>query len=134
VRCWGRWKAEERRKDETRLRQTLSDAQQELQRDVDLRQAQANHKNAADALRAFELERVKWMDQVMQQRWIQDGDKCTRVFFKSFRGLSASVNRDQLYLRRSATTAGRMGRNCCSCGTTFQELNGNQPGSERTRA
>lgn len=88
VRHWGKEKAKLKKLQETQLRSTYSTAQQNMPQDPIL---QANLSTAAQALHDLENTRAAWMDSVIQARWMADGDRCTRLFFKSFQHMSKAT-------------------------------------------
>lgn len=45
---------------------------------------------ASERLSHFDIEQAAWVDQIIQARWLEDSDRCSKMFFKSFKGLSAS--------------------------------------------
>lgn len=87
-RCWGKQKAHERKLEEAGLRQDLGQQQQALEDNPSDISVQARLQVAVEALKEFERAKVEWMDHILQARWISDGDKCTQLFFKSFKGLA----------------------------------------------
>lgn len=43
-----------------------------------------------ELLSDFDVAKAIWVDQILQERWLQDGDKGSKLFFKTFRGLAAA--------------------------------------------
>lgn len=97
VRAWGKRKAQERRLREDGLRRQLSKAQLLLERDPDSHEAQTGMVEALANLKLFEKARESWMAEVTQSKWINQGDRCSKAFFKSFRGLSASSEIHEIF-------------------------------------
>lgn len=44
----------------------------------------------ADQKLACEKGQADWVDQALQARWLVDGDRCTKLFYKNFKSLAAS--------------------------------------------
>lgn len=59
-----------------------------LERDPDNDLMQRKVFAASDSLPLFEKERADWVDQAIQARWLVDGDRCTTLFFKNFKGMA----------------------------------------------
>lgn len=89
-RAWGKRKATERRAKLALLQSRLTVAQLALElhpEQIDLQQAV---QIALENLTAFDKAKAEWVEQSIQSRWLADGDRCSKLFFKSFKGLSAS--------------------------------------------
>lgn len=46
----------------------------------------------AEELRSFDEAKAKWINYILCSRWNFDGNKCTKLSFKSFRELSKATN------------------------------------------
>jgi hypothetical protein len=68
-----------------------------LEKDPQLNFAQDEHKRAVNQLDEFLEEQVKWERDILQSRWIADGDTCSRAFFQNFRSLAASTQIDEIF-------------------------------------
>ncbi|CAM6090846.1 unnamed protein product [Calypogeia fissa] len=97
VRCRGKRKALERRLRENILRDNFSRAQLGLEADPQSAEAQVQFQKTADSLQDFEREKARWVDETLQAWWISDGDKCSKIFFKTFKGLSMNTEIHQMY-------------------------------------
>lgn len=82
---------------ESILRVAVSRAQLELERHPQSLEVQMIRQAAIDALKQFELTKSSWMDYILQSRWISVGDKCSRLFFKSFKGMATELEIQQIF-------------------------------------
>lgn len=46
---------------------------------------------SAEKIKEFESRKAEWADSIIQARWIKDGDKCSRLFFRSFKQMSKAT-------------------------------------------
>lgn len=95
--CWGKKKSHERKMREVELRHELDLQQLALELNQKDFTAQAKLQLAVDALKEFERFWVERMDHILQTRWISDGDKCTQLFFRSFKGLAVDMEIHQVF-------------------------------------
>lgn len=51
---------------------------------------------AREALLTFCAARANWADLVMQSRWLTDGDRGMKLFYKTFKGMTAAKEIDEL--------------------------------------
>lgn len=96
-RCWGKRLAAERRICLEILQNHLSAAQIALEGDPDNLILQANLIEAREAVNTFNVSQAKWVDSVLQARWIADGDRSTKTFFRQFKGLAAKKEIPELF-------------------------------------
>lgn len=89
-RCWGKRRAKERKARLLGLRHCLAQAQQRLEANPGDEITQGEVQAAEECLTQFEKAKADWVDQTLQARWIMDGDKGTKLFFKNFRSLATS--------------------------------------------
>lgn len=87
-RCWGKRRAVERRAHLTALQARLARAQLALEASPSDSILQQEVQVAVELLGSFEKDNATWVDQVLQERWISEGDRGTRLFFKSFKSMS----------------------------------------------
>lgn len=72
------------------LQQRLSWAQRLLEAHPNDKASQGVVLAAEESLTLFEKSRADWVDQTLQARWLLDGDRCTKLFFKNFKSLATS--------------------------------------------
>lgn len=89
-RCWGKRRALEKRSRWTRLQARLSLAQTSLERDPTSLDTQAEIAEISEQLNTLDSKQADWVERVMQARWLADGDKGSKIFFKSFKNLATS--------------------------------------------
>lgn len=89
-RTWGKRRALERRQRREILQSWVTRAQLALERHPESGSLQHELAEARETLQALDVGLASWMDKVMQARWISEGDKCSKVFFKSFKSLASS--------------------------------------------
>lgn len=89
-RCWGKRRAKERRQRLQALQQSLALAQLSLESAPDDPQLQTEVCSARETLAQFNSARARWVDLVIQARWMDDGDRGTKLFYKSFRSMAAA--------------------------------------------
>jgi hypothetical protein len=97
VRCWGKQKAVERKKKENVLRQAVHCAQKELEVNIGSTSVQEELRVALEALQEFKEEHVKWVESITQETFLKDGDRCSKVYFKTFRGLASATEIHSIY-------------------------------------
>lgn len=63
-----------------------------LSLESDLHNAELQQKvfEARELLLIFNATHAKWVDQVIQARWMADGDRGTKLFYKSFKGMATA--------------------------------------------
>lgn len=88
-RCWGKRRASERKARVNTLQARLAAAQTALETLPDSVILQTEVQTAIDHLSSFEKEKAQWTDQILQERWLAEGDRGTRLFFKSFKNMSS---------------------------------------------
>lgn len=91
-RCWGKRRALERKARHSALQDRLTKAQLALEAAPEVPALQQEAHVAADLVRSLEKEKAAWVDQILQERWMAEGDRGTKLFFKSFKGMSAGKN------------------------------------------
>lgn len=89
-RCWGKRRAEERKARLNSLRSNLARAQTALEATPTSIHSQAEVQVAVERLCSFEKEKASWVDQILQERWLADGDRGTTLFFKSFKNMATA--------------------------------------------
>lgn len=72
------------------LQARVNRAQIALQLHPDSPSNQKELAEARDMLQSLETGAAAWVDQVMQARWVAEGDKCTKLFFKSFKSMASA--------------------------------------------
>lgn len=95
-RCWGKRMAQERRIWLDILQSRVTAAQLNLELDLGNVGLQAELGLAREHLSSFSAGHAKWVDSVIQARWIEAGDKSTKMFFKQFKGLAAAKDIPEL--------------------------------------
>lgn len=89
-RCWGKRMACERRIRLDALQSVVAAAQLELERDPENILHQAALATAREVLNSFTSMQARWVDSIIQARWAEDGDRCSRIFFKQFKSLASA--------------------------------------------
>lgn len=89
-RCWGKRRAKERRQRLEGLQHALTTAQLRLERSPDDPFIQAEVDAARENLTQFNSAKARWVDSVIQARWMEDGDRGSKLFYKSFRSMAAA--------------------------------------------
>lgn len=87
-RCWGKRRAKEKKERQLLLQARVHRAQLELEAQPDSPTLQQALMEAKSMLQALDKGLASWVDQVIQARWAADGDRCTKIFFKSFKSLA----------------------------------------------
>lgn len=87
-RWWGKKKAKERQLQRILLQERVRQAQLHLEADPQDLERQAVLQLALEDVSNLEAEKSAWMDFVMQSRWITGGEKCSKTFFQSFKGIA----------------------------------------------
>lgn len=89
-RCWGKRRAKEKRQRREVLQARVKRAQIALEFQPDSPTIQLELREAREMLQALDHGMATWTDQVIQARWIADGDSSSKLFYKSFKSMSAS--------------------------------------------
>jgi hypothetical protein len=97
TRCWGKRKAARRREKGARLRKCLGNAQLRLEQNPQLLEAQTELDHASDRVTEHDRQQDRWREEILQARYIEEGDKCSKIFFKSFRSLAKSTKLHEIY-------------------------------------
>lgn len=91
TRTWGKHRRHHKRCEEKILRQRFEAAQLQLQSDCQNPIFQEELSEARVALQAYDIQQAKWMDDILQQRWIRGRDKCSQIFFSTFKKKSSEI-------------------------------------------
>lgn len=89
-RCWGKRRAKEHKALALALRERLARAQLALEQSPDSAHLQTEVLEATEHLTNFDKEKATWVDQIIQDRWLADGDRGSKLFFKTFKGMSSA--------------------------------------------
>lgn len=74
----------------TSLRNGLARAQSALETPPTSIPLQSVVQVAAELLCSFEKDKVSWVDQILQEWWLADGDRGMTLFFKSFKNMATA--------------------------------------------
>jgi hypothetical protein len=96
ARCWGKQRALDKHKREICLQEIVAAAQIKLWEDPDSELAQEDLRSAEEKLRELDTARTKWVDDIMQARWIGSGDKCSKPYFTSLKGMATLTERHKI--------------------------------------
>lgn len=83
-RTWGKRRAQDKSAYREGLQAVVHRAQLALERNPDSRHIQVELVEAKERLKALDCGLASWIDQVIQERWAADGDRSTKLFFKSW--------------------------------------------------
>lgn len=86
------------------LQSVLGAAQLGLEQDPGDPMLQTQVAEARDALTSFCSTKARWVDSVIQARWMADGDKSTKLFHKTFRSLAVAKTIPELTTPSGTTT------------------------------
>lgn len=111
---WGKRKAQEQKARLIALQAKLAKAQTTLELDPDHLGLQQEVKIATEWLGNFDKAKATWVEQNIQAHWLQDGDRCLKRFFKSFKGLYSSKQILALFDEENTLAT--------SCGTSWEEM------------
>lgn len=89
-RCWGKRRALEKRQCLEHLQQLLGAAQLCLEADPENAALHMKVFEARELLLVFNATHAKWVDQVIQARWMADGNRGSKLFYKSFKGMATT--------------------------------------------
>lgn len=89
--------AQERRVRLDALQSRVAAAQLELEQDPENVGLQGALSLAREHLTSFNAGHAKWVDSIIQARWIEAGDKSSKLFFKQFKGLAAAKDIPELF-------------------------------------
>lgn len=89
-RCWGKCRAAERKAREVALQSRLSRAQAALEGAPASISLQLEVQEVVALLSSFDKEKAEWVDTILQERWLKDGDRGTKLFFKNFKNMSSA--------------------------------------------
>lgn len=89
-RCWGKRRAKEKKQRQEILQARVQRAQLALEQNPDSIQHQLVLDQSREMLLALDKGLASWVDQVIQARWAADGDRCSKLFFKSFKSMASS--------------------------------------------
>lgn len=87
----GKNRRDHRRREEAALRRRFGEAQLQLQSDPQHLPFQDELSAAHQALLEYDLLQAQWMDNLLQQRWLRGGDKCSRIFFSTLNLFSSET-------------------------------------------
>lgn len=96
-RAWGKQKARERRSCRRLLQDRVGRAQLQLETDPLDQLVQEELRDALDELTRLEEDKAKWVEFVLQSRWIKGGEKCSKTFFQSFKGLAVDSEIHEIF-------------------------------------
>lgn len=88
-RCWEKRMAKERRFRLEGLQACMTKAQLELEVDPNNATSQLNVLLTKEALLTFCAAQANWVELIMQSRWLMEGNRGTKLFYKSFKSLAA---------------------------------------------
>lgn len=89
-RCFGKRRVQQRKERIDRLQHCLASAQLALEGNPESLRLQQAVAEARVALEAFDKAKADWVDQILQEKWLTEGDRGTKMFHKSFKGLSSA--------------------------------------------
>lgn len=96
-RCWGKRMAQERRLRLDALQNLVAEAQITLEGDPDNALHQTALQVARENLNSFNSAQARWVDSIIQARWIKAGDKSSQIFYHQFKDLASAKDIKELY-------------------------------------
>lgn len=96
-RCWGKRKARERRIRLESLQDGLTCAQLRFEEDPSNAESQMKVLEAREHLLGFCANQAKWTDYVIQSKWLAEGDRGTKIFYKTFKSMATEKEIHELF-------------------------------------